>query len=786
MARSLLSLLLLALLAGCMGQEAAVPPSTALEPLPAGAVSRSGPVTPTPPGRIAALPDRGELVSFERGAVRRDGAYAWHRATLSEAHARRTAAEGMLRLATPEGRLLDIRYDRHIEHASGDWTWIGHLDGDEGAQTIITFGRDAVFGSIAQRDGLPLRLTVRDGATWLVETDGARVAGIVNAATRPGRPDFLRPPVEPGRPARASGLGPSVSAGPVTTSAATTSAATSTSGTTVDVVLGYTPGFVAANGGTTSAAVTRLNYLVDVANATYRNSQIGAQARLVATVAVNYTDDTTNASTLEKLTGYRSGQGAITPDPAFQGLRNARQTYGADLVSLARRFKDPEQDGCGIAWLIGGGQSGISASDASFGYSIFSDGQDAGTDGKTYYCRDETLAHEMGHNMGSAHDRETAKDDDGVLDPDDYGLYPYSFGYKNIAANFYTVMAYGDTGQKGYRVFSNPAISFCGGAVCGISNQADNASSLRQAIPVVATFRATVVPLGSTIAVLDLVAIHRNAALATEVLVASRASNYKTQTARTSTALGPTGSNGAWAFAMGDHDGDGVLDLYAVKKNGASGRTEVTILSGADGFRSVLLQKATALGVTGTDQRWMFKLGDYNRDGRNDLYAIYRMGASGTTEFHVLNGADGFATFLAHRASALGITGSGYTWKFELADYNRDGILDVHAIAKMGGSGRTEVHVLDGASGFKQFLLRTATVLGQSGADNSWDFKLGDYNRDGITDVYAIAKMGASGMTELHVMDGATRFASYATHVATVLPRTGTDAGWEFEIARTR
>src|SRR5690606_11558140 len=59
------------------------------------------------------------------------------------------------------------------------------------------------------------------------------------------------------------------------------------------------------------------------------------------------------------------------------------------------------------------------------------------------------------------------------------------------AGNFYTVMAYGDSGQTAYRVFSNPQVFICGGRACGVADQADNARSLRQTIPLIAEFRAS-------------------------------------------------------------------------------------------------------------------------------------------------------------------------------------------------------------------------------------------------------------------------------------------------------
>src|SRR5262245_8785730 len=61
---------------------------------------------------FAGLPDRGDLITYPGNVVRQDGAYRWHRAELSEAHALRAMADGHLRVATPDGEVLDIRYDR--------------------------------------------------------------------------------------------------------------------------------------------------------------------------------------------------------------------------------------------------------------------------------------------------------------------------------------------------------------------------------------------------------------------------------------------------------------------------------------------------------------------------------------------------------------------------------------------------------------------------------------------------------------------------------------------------
>src|SRR3546814_12206531 len=71
--------------------------------------------------------------------------------------------------------------------------------------------------------------------------------------------------------------------------------------------------------------------------------------------------------------------------------------WSSDVCSsdlLVRAFRTPENAGCGIAWLIGGGETGIVQADAPFGYSVVSDGTDLDEgDDNTYFCREETLAH---------------------------------------------------------------------------------------------------------------------------------------------------------------------------------------------------------------------------------------------------------------------------------------------------------------------------------------------------------------------------------------------------------
>lgn len=238
----------------------------------------------------------------------------------------------------------------------------------------------------------------------------------------------------------------------------------------------------------------------------------------------------------------------------------------------------------------------------------------------------------------------------------------------------------------------------------------------------------------------------------------------------TGTALPKTDQN--YEFQLGDFNKDGVTDMYVIQQNGGSNSTEIHILNGANGFQSFLTQLPTVLQPT--DDNFQFKLGDYNHDGISDMYVIKRNGSSNSTEVHVLNGADYFKSFLLHTSTILEPTDN--LSEFELGDYNHDGTLDLYYIKRDGASNSTEVHVLNGADNFQSWLLHTATTVAPT--DLNSEFELGDYNSDGTLDLYMINKAGNSNTTEIHVVNGADTFQSYLLQKATCLHPT--DSNWSF------
>jgi hypothetical protein len=635
--------ILLGLLAGCSSDQAPV----ASHATAAAAKTAPSPAFAfrSPSLSFASLPDRGELLAYEKGRqTKHKGAYTAYPVAISEAHALHAMQSGEMVVNAPNGEPIRLTYERHEENQDGNWTWIGR--NADGAEAVLTFGEKAVFGVIPQGATDTLRLTMSAGQSWLVQTDRSKLAGLDGAVRREGGDQMIPPKLSSAGSASLA----SMRAEPVTAGASASSAV-------VDVLLGYTNGFATQLGGQ-SQANTRLVNMIAITNQAYANSSVNMRVRLVKTLQVNYADNTDNGDALEKLTGYKAGPdgGEITPDPAFNELRAARDEVGADLVSLVRAFRTPENAGCGIAWLIGGGQSGIVPGDAPFGYSVVSDGTDLDEgDDNTYYCREETLAHEMGHNMGQAHNEEDSKDDDGNLS---YGLHEYSFGYRESSSTgFYTVMAYpqADGSQVSIRYFANPSVKYQN-RVTGVAGKSDNVRSLNQSMPIIAQFRATIVPV---------VGASRNdidADGSSDLLfhnASARQFSYRIMDGRSvdrSSLIKGVGQ-GYSVAATGDFNGDGKTDLVWT----SAARDMYFWTGNGTSFSS----KKVGTYPAG----WkIVGAGDVDGDGKSDL--LFHNASARQFSYRIMNGNT------TTRSALIGGVGAGYTVA-ATGDFNGDGKVDI-------------------------------------------------------------------------------------------------------------
>jgi hypothetical protein len=490
---------------------------------------------------------------------------------------------------------------------------------------------------------------------------------------------------------------------------------------------------------------------VDVTNQAYADSGVNQRVRLVHTMQVNYTDTNDDTKALNDVTGLDGDGNPISVPSSLQGVASARTQYGADLVVLLRHFNNAGNNGCGIAWLIGGGEQQIEPSlDNAFGYSVVQDGTDSG-----YYCLDTTFAHELGHNMGSAHDRAHADPDaNGNPTP---GAYSYSYGYLGGGATgFSTIMAYGSDTQTPLNLFSNPNISKCENSLCGVADSstssADNVHSLNNTAALIAQFEGTKVSTAGSHARDDV-----NGDGKSDLLLeygSNQRFGYWILNGQQLVRTWSTSTSSAYRIvATGDFNGDGYLDIAWTSAardvrlwfgNGSSfsmGHPVATLTSGwrvvgaadinGDGKSDLLLeygnnerfgywildgqQRVRTWSVSTSSAYRMVGTGDFNGDGHTDI-----AWASSSNGVRLWFG-NGSAFSMGH---PVGTYSSG--WKVVgTGDVNTDGKTDL--LLQYGNNERFGYWILNG-----QQLVRTWSVPTSS----AYRFvSAGDFNADGKLDI---------------------------------------------------
>lgn len=333
---------------------------------------------------------------------------------------------------------------------NGDFVWAGQVRGEPLSRVTLAVLKGQLSGVVDRPIGM------QGNQVQLIEPqpDGSSLllAGAEEPKAGYGCPEF-KLPLLPGKE-----VGKFSEGWPV---------ATAENPAVIDVMVLYTPASRVRYG--VSGIESKILQAVAEANIAYRNSQVYASLNLVYMGEVAYAETGDIVNALVKLIG--DGDGVM--DEVHQ-IRNATH---ADLVSLV----DEDNNYCGVSY-----QMGTPIVDfATYAFSVVSSG-----------CLSyQTLAHEMGHNMGSGHDRNNGTG----------GSFPYSYGFQRCTMDptgFRTIMAYPCNPGYGSRVnwFSNPNVSY-NGYPMGVAYEAnpaacsDNARSLNQTVHCVAAFRQAPAPL---------------------------------------------------------------------------------------------------------------------------------------------------------------------------------------------------------------------------------------------------------------------------------------------------
>lgn len=205
----------------------------------------------------------------------------------------------------------------------------------------------------------------------------------------------------------------------------------------IDMMYVYTAKAAAAS----PDILAEIDLAVAITNEAYTASGVQIQARLVKTLQAPaaYDEDTRSyVDALYDITG-NGDQSSY-----FADARRIRDEVGADFVVLLREGGDS----CGIGF-VNTSPEGVDA----WTYSAVSRG----------LCVDvDSVAHEVGHNMGLRHDRYVTKDENGK----EFPKSEYNFGYVSIKGRAMDIMAYTNKcddklGPQGIgcdykRLFSNP------------------------------------------------------------------------------------------------------------------------------------------------------------------------------------------------------------------------------------------------------------------------------------------------------------------------------------------
>lgn len=364
------------------------------------------------------------------------------------------------------------------EHGLQQVSAISRMDGI-GQSSQWTVGPDAVFATIHTTQG-EYQVVTRQGRVEILDPRAAGLSGPKgdDHVEAPGPDAGAELAVAAARSVGAGSAGVS-SAGATATAAGASPAQpvplkAGTIDTQINLLMAYSPSLVTL-WGTESAARTRMVNLVEVANQAYGNSGTGVRFRIVGWRQVRAADATPQV----QLDALRRDAGA------FAGTAAQRIGNGAAMTVFVAPFNavTSTTGTCGLAYVPAARAAGITAyrqQAPSLMFSSINDGQHG-----RHYCESLTLAHELGHNLGAAHDKANSSF---------AGVFDYSYG-KGVSGQFGTVMSYI---QPKVALFSSPQLSCTANkAPCGTSAENVVATVLQTKGTVAALGRASAVAVGA-------------------------------------------------------------------------------------------------------------------------------------------------------------------------------------------------------------------------------------------------------------------------------------------------
>ena len=194
----------------------------------------------------------------------------------------------------------------------------------------------------------------------------------------------------------------------------------------------------------------------------------------------------------------------------------------------------------------------------------------------------------------------------------------------------------------------------------------------------------------------------------------------------------PGGTNGSYDVALGDLNGDGVLDLITVGTEDQSGV--------GNNFGISTVRLGVGDGTFGDAARYQYESGeltaiaveDVNSDGILDLIAAGQAGSAGYATVRLGAGDGSFSSAVSFA------TETTISRDLVLADLNGDGSLDIVTGGLSGAALQATVLLGDGSGSFSE-----STTLSVAGASFVSAVEVADLNGDSILDLAAAGQNGA-------------------------------------------
>jgi hypothetical protein len=347
-----------------------------------------------------------------------------------------------------ELRVVNLETTRNDQ---GLLVWRGGVVGDAVGSFTAVLDNGQLTASFTANGRRFTVFPLADG-THIVREVGASSRELLDPAARPKNDAIPTPPLTPEE--RASGaVSPNIER----------ERASSTQ--VLRILVTYTPRAATDLPAMQSAVALAIADL----NTTFTNSGIDARAELAGLERTSYSDvSKTDNQILEDLSNQVGD---------FARIWQMRAVVQADLIAVLANYGNTS---CGLGYLndeLDGLSSAASLTNrVKFGTSLTS---------SSGGCLPGTFTHELGHNMGSQHDRFVETND--VAGP-----VGYNYGYVDTTGRFQDVMAYDDECDSlniscvTTQYFSNPSVSYNGRAM-GVADSspqaANNSRKIRGVLP---------------------------------------------------------------------------------------------------------------------------------------------------------------------------------------------------------------------------------------------------------------------------------------------------------------